>query len=114
MVFEGAMIVLATATLTLFHPGRAFGARWPDAGWSWSNANKSTEGVCETGSEKSIREVELEDVNGVAAKGRQLTRTGEWAVSWGLGGLVPRTRMGVSRHYLMGCSSLQGGDGKPV
>jgi hypothetical protein len=68
MVFEGAMIVLATATLTLFHPGRAFGARWPDAGWSWSNSNKSTEAVCETGSEKSIREVELRDVNAVAGK----------------------------------------------
>jgi hypothetical protein len=58
------MIVLATATMTLFHPGRAFGARWPDAGWSWSNSNKSTEAV----SEKSIREVELRDVNAVAGK----------------------------------------------
>jgi hypothetical protein len=35
MVLEGAMIVLATATTTIFHTGWAFGAKWADAGWSW-------------------------------------------------------------------------------
>jgi len=35
MVLEGMMIVLGTVTMTLFHLGRAFGAKWADAGWSW-------------------------------------------------------------------------------
>jgi RTA1 like protein len=35
MILEGAMIVLATALLTVFHPGRSFGERWRDAGWTW-------------------------------------------------------------------------------
>ena len=35
MILEGAMIVLATTTMTVFHPGRAFGAKWKDAGWNW-------------------------------------------------------------------------------
>lgn len=35
MILEGTMIVLATVLLTAFHPGRAFGAKWRDAGWSW-------------------------------------------------------------------------------
>lgn len=35
MILEGAMIALATTTMTIFHPGRAFGAKWKDAGWNW-------------------------------------------------------------------------------
>jgi RTA1 like protein len=35
MILEGAMIVLATATMTIYHPGNAFGDKWDDAGWSW-------------------------------------------------------------------------------
>jgi hypothetical protein len=35
MILEGAMIVLATATMTSFHPGHAFGDKWGNAGWSW-------------------------------------------------------------------------------
>jgi len=35
MILEGAMIILATTTLTVFHPGRAFGEKWTDAGWQW-------------------------------------------------------------------------------
>jgi hypothetical protein len=35
MILEGAMIVLATATMTIYHPGHAFGDKWDDAGWSW-------------------------------------------------------------------------------
>jgi hypothetical protein len=37
MVLEGAMIILATTALTLFHPGWAFGSMWADAGWNWKN-----------------------------------------------------------------------------
>ena len=37
MVLEGAMIVLATVMMMIFHPGGAFGAKWTDAGWNWEN-----------------------------------------------------------------------------
>lgn len=30
MILEGAMIVLASTALTVFHPGLAFSGRWPD------------------------------------------------------------------------------------
>jgi hypothetical protein len=39
MILEGAMIVLATASMTAFHPGRAFGEKWVDAGWSWKKGD---------------------------------------------------------------------------
>jgi hypothetical protein len=35
MILEGPMIILATTLMTAFHPGRAFGAKWVDAGWTW-------------------------------------------------------------------------------
>jgi hypothetical protein len=35
MILEGAMMVLATGLLTVFHPGRSFSDRWRDAGWAW-------------------------------------------------------------------------------
>jgi hypothetical protein len=41
MILEGAMIVLATTTMTGFHPGHAFGEKWEDAGWSWKKGNNS-------------------------------------------------------------------------
>jgi len=34
MVLEGVMIVLATAGLTIFHPGLVFGQAWHDATFS--------------------------------------------------------------------------------
>jgi len=34
MVLEGAMIVIAVAVLTIWHPGWAFRGRWQEAGWS--------------------------------------------------------------------------------
>jgi RTA1 like protein len=34
MVLEGAMIVIAVAMLTIWHPGRAFRGKWQEAGWS--------------------------------------------------------------------------------
>jgi hypothetical protein len=32
---EGSMVSLATILMTAFHPGRALGAKWHDAGWNW-------------------------------------------------------------------------------
>jgi hypothetical protein len=43
MILEGAMITLATMTMTTFHPGWAFGSRWPDAGWSWKKNQRDVE-----------------------------------------------------------------------
>lgn len=43
MVLEGAMIVLATGLMTFYHPGSAFGAVWPNAGWAWKNGKKSAD-----------------------------------------------------------------------
>lgn len=34
MVFEGPMIIAASAALTVFHPGRSFMGRWAEANWS--------------------------------------------------------------------------------
>jgi hypothetical protein len=41
MVLEGAMIVLASAMMTIFHPGWAFGAKWTDAGWNWKKDGRA-------------------------------------------------------------------------
>ena len=41
MILEGAMIVLSNATMTLFHPGWAFGVKWTDAGWNWKNDRRA-------------------------------------------------------------------------
>lgn len=41
MILEGSMITLATGIMTVFHPGRAFGAKWKDAGWNWKKARMS-------------------------------------------------------------------------
>ena len=43
MVLEGAMVVLATSAVTAFHPGRAFGEKWKDAGWTWKNSRSGTD-----------------------------------------------------------------------
>lgn len=34
MILEGAMIVIACACLTIFHPGPCFGGRWGQSNWS--------------------------------------------------------------------------------
>jgi len=39
MILEGAMIVLATVAMTIYHPGHAFGDKWDDAGWSWNKGS---------------------------------------------------------------------------
>jgi len=55
MILEGAMIVLATAIMTVFHPGRAFGAKWKDAGWSWKkDRSANLEAAEESNSQPSI------------------------------------------------------------
>lgn len=33
MIFEGPMIIIAVAALTLFHPGTSFNGMWTAAGW---------------------------------------------------------------------------------
>ncbi len=43
MVLEGAMVVLATSVLTIFHPGIVFGEKWKDAGWTWKNSRSGTD-----------------------------------------------------------------------
>jgi hypothetical protein len=35
MILEGAMVVIAVACLTAFHPGVAFAGSWAIAGWSF-------------------------------------------------------------------------------
>ena len=40
MVLEGAMIVIATAVMTAVHPGRAFGAKWANAGWKFGKQKR--------------------------------------------------------------------------
>jgi hypothetical protein len=35
MILEGAMISCATLAMTIFHPGRAFGEKWEESGWSF-------------------------------------------------------------------------------
>lgn len=34
MILEGPMIIVATATLTVYHPGFCFARRWTEASWS--------------------------------------------------------------------------------
>jgi hypothetical protein len=41
MILEGMVIILATATLTAFHPGPVFGVKWEDAGWSWKKGGRA-------------------------------------------------------------------------
>lgn len=33
-ILEGPMIMIATISLTVFHPGLSFGSQWSAAGWS--------------------------------------------------------------------------------
>jgi hypothetical protein len=54
MVLEGAMIVLATGLMTIYHPGSAFGAVWPNAGWTWKNGKKNTDIEVSAGSAEGI------------------------------------------------------------
>ena len=57
MILEGSMITLATMTLTIFHPGWAFGSRWSDAGWSWKKNQGSDIEEREQPSPVSLREL---------------------------------------------------------
>lgn len=41
MVFEGPMIILATAALTVLHPGFAFAGHWSQAVWSLRGRGKN-------------------------------------------------------------------------
>jgi len=50
MVFEGPMIIAATAVLTVFHPGRSFMGRWAEANWS---LKKNNDVVAQQGKEMS-------------------------------------------------------------
>jgi hypothetical protein len=60
MVLDGAMIVIATTTLTFMHPGIGFDGRWVDASFPFRIVKKGAqnEAVLLTGS--NIRE-EVED-----------------------------------------------------
>lgn len=41
MVLDGAMVLLACITLTVFHPGPAFGGAWEDASFRWGSTKSS-------------------------------------------------------------------------
>jgi hypothetical protein len=41
MILEGPMIILATLTMTVFHPGIAFQGHWKDASWSLRRQKRS-------------------------------------------------------------------------
>ena len=42
MIFEGPMIIIAVAVLTVFHPGLSFGGNWGAGNWSFKkNTNKA-------------------------------------------------------------------------
>jgi hypothetical protein len=43
MVFEGPLIILAVAGMTIFHPGRVFGELWVPAGQGVRTASKLAE-----------------------------------------------------------------------
>ncbi|CAG8982590.1 hypothetical protein HYALB_00007307 [Hymenoscyphus albidus] len=45
MLFEGGIIVLASITLTILHPGIAFSPRWGEVGWGWGKAKEEGNGV---------------------------------------------------------------------
>ncbi|CAG8957696.1 hypothetical protein HYFRA_00000031 [Hymenoscyphus fraxineus] len=45
MIFEGGIIVLASITLTILHPGIAFSPRWEEVGWGWGKAKEEGNGV---------------------------------------------------------------------
>lgn len=40
MVLDGVMVIVASAAMTIMHPGRAFGKRWPETRFSWSLKKK--------------------------------------------------------------------------
>lgn len=42
MILEGAMIIIAVVTLTVFHPGVAFQGKWLEAAWSLRSPKGST------------------------------------------------------------------------
>lgn len=44
MVFEGPMIIIACAVLTVLHPGYAFAGRWSEAVWSLRKRNVKVDG----------------------------------------------------------------------
>jgi hypothetical protein len=51
MILEGAMIILATSSMTIFHPGWVFGMKWKDAGWTWKKTRGAdVEGVRQSSS----------------------------------------------------------------
>ena len=50
MVLEGALVVLATLLMTLFHPGKVFDEKWSDAaGWRFGRNGKRYLGDVEVG-----------------------------------------------------------------
>ena len=54
MILEGAMIILATTSLTVFHAGRAFGENWADSGWSWKGETAREKERDQTGDIESV------------------------------------------------------------
>jgi len=62
MILEGSMVSLATIFMTAFHPGRAFGEKWQDAGWNWKK-EEITSGHSETQLDDSpVHEVKIDGV----------------------------------------------------
>lgn len=52
MVLEGAMIVIAVALLTIWHPGRVFKGSWQDAAWSLRGKKSNKQEIVPTDGEK--------------------------------------------------------------
>lgn len=45
MVLEGPMIIIATAALTVYHPGLVFKGRWAEATWSLRGNGRPTDAI---------------------------------------------------------------------
>lgn len=42
MILDGTMVILASACLTLMHPGIGFGDKWKDAKFAWRDPKRRT------------------------------------------------------------------------
>jgi hypothetical protein len=60
MILEGSMVSLATILMTAFHPGRAFGEKWRDAGWNWKKGQVEDSETQQDGT--PVHEVEVDGV----------------------------------------------------
>lgn len=54
------MVSLATILMTAFHPGRAFGEKWRDAGWNWKKGQVEDSETQQDGT--PVHEVEVDGV----------------------------------------------------